>query len=341
MATNPKLEFYCFELAPKNEDEEKTFKDFIIDELGGRRSHSDHQLFIRCYDYFVKQLSGEHAKDDKLKKRVKLEKKNNKHYSKRPSASAENYIISGVINGGPYGRDGLISKSDDDNDNDPLKETNTILSYFYFLAYLPLDYDKGFFMIHSNSNDDSITRVFKGFITKIFKGKYYNTARPSSYCPQIFKDDFKEGAVLGTVQFQNTFVENTFSTNESYYDFGAYDIKIIATPKNKSVPAEAAPGFFEILRKKSFVFRDKNINLEEFEKANYTTKNKKSKTERTFEWNKSDHDFVPVVQLKNRINSFYPDGTPDFVELHQFCIDIFHNEIIGEIRPDSYVAKLI
>lgn len=341
MAINPKLEFYRFTLNHKKDDF-KTFRDFAIEELKVGKNSTDEKVVEACFKHFVKSLTTEYAKDDKLKKKIGFEKKKsiNKHHDKGPSFDSSLYTIFGVINGGAYGRDRIISNNDDEEDSSSLGINKSVLMYFYFYAYLPPDHNEGFFMIHSNSKDESITTLFRSYMTNIFKGNNFFKAVPQEFCPKSFQDEFKNGAVLKNMTFKTSFVDNVHNTDGISQLLQHYDIKIEATPKNKALSGTVAKAFFDKLSSKFFGSKSKGKKLEDFDRTTLVLESDiTSGSQKTFEWNAKDNDFVPVVYLDGRINKKNADETPDFEELKKYCSTIFRDEILAELRPDLYVTK--
>ena len=114
MALRPKLEFYTIKLVAKDLAY-NTFREFAIQELYERRPSSDAQIMYKLFDYFMKQLATDNAKDKSIKKQLKLIKtSSNKHLENRPVVNVQKNIIYGVINGGRFGRDGMMSDSSAD-----------------------------------------------------------------------------------------------------------------------------------------------------------------------------------------------------------------------------------
>ena len=341
MATNPKLEFYLFNLKHKKKDS-ATFKDFVLDELGGRPRESDDTLFKRIFSHFKDNLGSKHAKNNTLKKMLKLEKgKNNTHLSKQPKPNSTDFTISGVINGGPYGRDRILGDTQDDEESAKLGESKVIYLYFYFYAYFPLDHDQGFFAIHSNNVDESITALFRNYISKIFSGKNYNKGNATVFCPKSFQDDFKNDALIQSIVFEEKYLDNTFNTSTSVLNLPEYQIKIEAIPKSGKIPFIDAEKVMNYFAKMFFGKKDHGKQLENFDSTKVKTKkNKKSKSTKVFEWNKRDSNFVPVVYLKDIIDKFNQDGTPDFEALETYCKMLFKDDILKEIRPDLNVVRV-
>lgn len=337
---NPKLEFYRFKLKHKNEDF-KTFREFAIDELRvGQRSKNE-TVVKALFKYFINSLDGDYSKDDKLKKQIVLIKKKsvNKYLDKRPAFDSSTNTIYGVINGGHYGRDRILSDVEDQEDSSVLEQNKSVLLYFYFYLYLPTDHNEGCFIIHSNGVDESITRLFRNFISNVFKGNSYFKVQCESFCPKSFQDEFKKGATLKSMSFKETFVESTHNTDGLSSLMQQYDIKIEAIPKNKSIAITEAAKVRSFLAKKIFGSNKSPKTLDDFDETKIRTENPVTDSKKTFEWNTKDSDFVPVVYLKGRVGKNNPDGTPDFEELAQLCNNYFNDEVLPELRPDLYVSR--
>lgn len=340
MSINPKLEFYRFKLNHKNE-EFKTFRDFATEELKISSSSTNEKVVEACFKYFIKSLEGEYSKDNKLKKQIVVIKKKsvNKHLDKQPTFKSESNIIYGVINGGPYGRDRILSDIDNQEESSILGQNKSVLLYFYFLLYVPTDHNEGCFIIHSNGFDESITGLFRNFISNIFKGHSYYKAQPESFCPKSFQNEFKKGAVLRSMTFKKSFIENVHTTDGLAELIQQYDIKIQAVPKNKNIPITESHKIRDFFSKKLFGSKSNPKQLNDFDETKIQTENPVTDSKKIFEWNSKDNEFVPVVYLNGRIKNKNSDGTPDFEELGKLCLNYFNDEVLPEIRPDLYVTK--
>lgn len=337
---NPKLEFYKVKLNDRNRDF-VTFRNFAVEVLGVGENSTDATVFKELHSHFIKSLKEEYSKSDILKKRIYLEAKRkiNKHIDKKPNFDSTKYIISGVINGGKYGTDRTISNNDDENDSTTLGINKTVASYFFIFLYLPPDHNEGFFIIHSNSKEDTITNIFKHYVSHLFKCKSFFKASVKEFCPKVFQDEFLKGSTIQKMTFETNIVDNVSSKYGISYLLNEYQIKIEAIPKNNQISARNISDFINVMRDKFFGTLSKTKKLNDFEKKQTTLKGNFGSGTKTFQWDISDNDFIPVVYLKDRITKYNSDGTPDFDELKEFCMNIFNDEILSEIRPDLYVTK--
>ena len=240
MALRPKLEFYTLKLVSKDL-EYKTFRDFAIEELYQRRPSSDAQIINKLFDHFMNGLVTDIAKDRRIKKQLKLIKTaSNKHLANRPVVNVQKNIIYGVINGGRFGRDGMMSDSSANaEDANAFGKNKTILRYYYFLLYLPLDHSEGCFIIHSNSKEETITDMFKVYIERLFKGGNYKRPALNIFCPKSFQEEFQNEAIIKSLEFSNTYRDEVFTDEGMRTYQQLYDVKIEIKPKDGDIPLTA------------------------------------------------------------------------------------------------------
>ncbi len=336
MALRPKLEFYTLKLVSKDL-EYKTFRDFAIEELYQRRPSSDDLIMKKLFDHFMNGLVTDKAKSDSIKKQLKLIKTaSNKHLDKAPDVDVQKNIIYGVLNGGRYGRDGMMSDSSAiEEDAKAFGKNKTILRYYYFLLYLPLDYDEGCFIIHSNSKEETITDIFKVYVERLFKGEHFKRPSLNMFCPISFQKEFQKEAIIKSLEFSNTYRDEVF-TEEGFGTYQQlYDVKIEIKPKEGDVSFSAKYKILNLLRQLGFSrSRKATEELTSFENKKMTLSSPFSKTDRTFNFDDENLDVIPVVYLEGRINNFNDDDTPEFNELNQLCQNLFKNEVLPQIRPD-------
>lgn len=341
MALRTKLEFYTLKLVSKNL-EYKTFRDFAIQELYERRPSSETQIMNKLFDYFMSQLVTEMAKDRNIKKQLKLIKtSSNKHLKYKPTVDVQKNIIYGVINGGRFGRDGMMSDSTAEaEDASAFGKNKTILRYYYFLLYLPLDHDEGCFIIHSNSKEETITDMFKVYIEKLFRRGVFQRPALNMFCPQSFQDEFKEVAIIKSLEFRNTFLDEVF-TNDGMHSYqNEYDVKIEIRPKNRDIPITAKTELTPFLSKLGFNCNERETEqLTNFESKRVTLNSPFSKSNRSFDFDDENINVIPVVYLEDRIIHYNDDGTPDFDELNQLCQKLFQDEVLPEIKPDMLLTQ--
>lgn len=339
MALRPKLEFYKIKLVSITNDD-KTFRDFAVDELYKRKPSLNAQIMNKLFDHFISKLTSRIAKDDKIKKQLKLIKTSaNIHLKHQPQVDVRNNIIYGVINGGRYGRNGMMSDSSTKSeDASSFDKNKTILRYYYFLLYLPLDYSEGCLIIHSNSKEETITEVFKTYIAKLFQGKYYRKAALFSFCPNSFQKEFEKGAIIKSLEFSNSYLENIFADDGIKSCLKGYEVKIEIKPKNNNLSLTDKSIVRRFISQLGFVRnKEGKDRLTDFRSKRMKLNNPSTNSNDSFDIDDENLEVKPVVFLDGRITKFNDDDTPDFDELNYYCQNLFINEILPEIRPDLYV----
>lgn len=340
MAINPKIEFYRFKLNHR-QGEFKTFKNFVEDELGVRRPLDDTKAMKHLLAFFISSLSGNYAKDDKIKKQIKLEGRRdiNMYLDYKPKI-IEGNIICGVINGGPYGRDRIVADVTDPSEGSKIGKNKSILQYYYILLYLPLDHNEGCFIIHSNGKEETITNIFRRFISNIFKGTNYKQMLLDTFCPKSFQDEFKKGAVIKSLEFKDTMVDSIHTPDGISEVLKRFDIRIEAIPNDKNISVTESIKLKDIFAKYIFGQVQKGKSLKDFDETKISLLNPVDKSTKTFEWGLKDEEFVPVVYLDGRVQNSNPDDTPNFEELDKLCQNYFKDEVLPEIRPELFVNRI-
>jgi len=341
MAENPKIEFFRIRLKAKSKKTEKTFRDFAIDELNGDIDITNEDAFKLCFNHFISRIQTGHSKNAKHKKTITIisDPKTNPYHTLQPKLRIKENIISGVISGGPYDKDAIVSNIADVADNSILGKNKSILLPYYIFVYLPSDHSEGFFAIHSNSVEETVTHIVKRYISILFTGSNFLKAELYPYVPQSFQDEFKDGALIKSMTFSSTIIDNITPTSKPINSIlNEYDINIQIVPKKTQISILDSPKLLKFINKMTFTKNDKDsVKLEGFKKKKFIAKNQITKKEKVFEWNSKDHSFQPTIYLNGRVE--INDGTPDFKELDELCMNLFEGEIKPELRPDLNVSK--
>lgn len=340
--SNPKLEFFRFTLSHKSESI-KTFRDFMVENGKATRKQQENSIFASLYKYVMEKPSSDFEANDSLKKVITVigKKKINKHFDERPMPEYPACIISGVVNGGPFGKNRILANIGDKEDMKEITPAQPVLQYYYVFLYLPLDHNEGFIMVHSDSADETITQAFRRYVSELFKIGDYKKPVVSVYVPKHFRKEYKDGAVLQSMTFVNTELSNDLEDNDPLKNYtGEYEVRITFTPKSEEKAdlskLEMVKNFFTRNR---FGTRQINRGLDEFGKCTVSTKNNDTNSTKTFDWNNREEELQPAVFLKDRV-AIGEDGTPVFSALNDFCHQLFKDKILPELRPDLYVHRM-
>jgi len=339
---NPKLEFFRFKLNHKSENY-KTFRDYMVETGKATRRQQDNRIFAALYKYVMEKPKNDFETNDSLKKVVTLigNTRYNKHYEERPKPQYPACIISGVMNGGPYGKERILTKLGEKDNMSNITSSQPVLQYYYIFLYLPLDHNEGFLMVHSDSAEETITQAYRKYVADLFKGGSYKKPVMQTFVPKHFRDEYKDGAVLQSMSFVNTELSDDMEEDNPMREIaGEYEVKVTFTPKG------AVKANFEMFQNvKNFFMRNRlgteqfSRGLNEFSRCSVSTKNEETNTGKIIEWNNLDQEILPVVYLKDRVQ-IGEDGTPVFSSLDRFCHDLFNTQILPEIRPDLDVQRV-
>ena len=339
---NPKLEFFRFKLNHRTE-RFKTFRQFMVENGKARSRQQDSTIFAELFKYVMEKPVNDFEKNDSLKKVVTLiaNKKINKHFDEKPKVKYPACIISGVINGGPFGKERILTNLGEKKEASSIQSSQPVLQYYYIFLYLPLDHNEGFLMVHSDSAEETITQAYRKYVVELFSLGDYKKPSMQVFVPKHFRDEYKEGAVLQSISFVNTEVSADLEENDPMREIaGEYDVRITFTPKGV---ARANFNMLENVRnffmRNRFGTREMSKGLDEFRKCSVSTKNEDTNTGKVIEWNNLDQEIRPVVYLTGRVE-IGDDGTPVFNRLDEFCHNLFINQILPEIRPDQYVDRV-
>lgn len=340
--SNPKLEFFRFKLNHKSGNY-KTFRDFMVENGKATRRQQDSTIFGSLFKYVMEKPKNDFEKNDSLKKVVTLigNRNINKHYDERPRIKYPACIISGVINGGPFGKERILTNLGEKKDASNIRSTQPVLQYYYIFLYLPMDYNEGFLMVHSDSAEETITQAYRKYVADLFKMGDYKKPVMQSFVPKHFRDEYKDGAVLQSMSFVNTELSDDMEEDNPMREIaGEYEVRVTFTPKGA---VKANFSMFQNVR--NFFMRNRlgteqfSRGLNEFSRCSVSTKNEETNTSKIIEWNNLDQEILPVVYLKDRVQ-IGADGTPVFSNLDTFCHNLFNTEILPEIRPDKNVQRV-
>lgn len=339
---NPKLDFFRFKLKHKS-GANKTFREFMLESCKCTNRDSDSRIFGKLFEYFMNELKTDFAKNDSIKKVMTLISNKgrrviNKHWDERPKPDLAKNIIAGVVNGGTYGKERIVTKLSKKDESNNLAVDQPVLQYYYIFLYLPVDHNEGFMMIHTDSAEESISNFARNYIAKLFSIGDYQKPTMRIFAPKCFQDEYRQGAVVKSMSFQTTYVDNQIENGDPIKDvMSDYDVKINITPRGDG---DKSLGVMESIRNylKSRFFGVDNYKkqLEEFDKCTVNTENKDTKSRKTFDWNMRDSELTPVVYLDGKV-AINDDGTVNFAALDRYCKNLFEDQILIELRPDNYV----
>ena len=342
----PKLEFFRFSLKHKKEIT-KTFRDFMLENNMCDNTDTDEIIFSKLYDFFMVKLKKDFATNDQQKKCLTLIQNPigrtiNRYWDMRPKSQNDRFIISGVLNGGTYGKERILTNILDKQEVDSLLYNQPVLQYYYIFAYFPLDSAEGFFMIHTDSAQESIAGFMRKYISDLFKCRDYLKPEMVIYAPKALQDKFREDAHITSLSFKTMMVGDKFEEDDPIKDeLSEYEVSITIKPKkDKSIGMSLAERFRAHFISKMFGTQDNPHVLEQFEDCRVGTKNEEMKAHKVFKWNTKEAAFAPVVYLTEDMILFNEDKTPHFNSLATFCDNLFKEIILPELRIENNVERV-
>lgn len=338
-AYNPKLDFFRVRLNPKSE-EFKTFRDFTLETLNKRAVCTNDQLLVHLSDYFVNSLQGDDAIDNKKSKQIRwLNKSANLYREFKPKAEITNSIIWGVVSGGRFGRNGLITGKtvdDDENSTSRLAPDKAVHRYSYFTFYVPMDHDEGCLIVHSNSRDESVADVFVTFISRLLSNKEYKKPSITRFCPTYFQKQFRDHCFLKQINLRSSYVDKHIEKIGLQDRIEEYDVQVLITPRRRD-----GHGHFSISDAKGLLKRwqvrrlqDELVSFEHFGTRKVTMEDETTKHVQTFEIDNDELELCPIVDVQTILgeSDFELDGTPKIMPLHQKVVEILEEKVIPELR---------
>ena len=343
-AYNPRLDFYRVLLNHKD-DEFKTFHDFMCEVLNKKRVNTSKQLLVSLSDYLVSSLQGDMAVDTKTNKQVRWLNKNAniyRTYRPKPDENSDS-IIYGVLSGGRYGRNGMITSkevSEDEGSTSALKPNSAVHKYCYFALYAPMDHNEGCLVVHSNSRDESVADVIVKLITRMFYKGQYKKPSVSRFCPQYLQQQFKDRSVLKQINIRNSYIskdiDNIGVQNKDQDPFNNYSVQIIITPYHQSEDVQSdVNNARNLLSRLGFVRNTATTSLDKFKMRKVTMEDSTTKHVQTFEIDKDEIELCPIIDVRSILpndEDYQIDGTPLIDKLHGAVIQILQNQVIPELR---------
>ncbi|MCW4469098.1 hypothetical protein OGH69_08995 [Flavobacterium sp. MFBS3-15] len=325
---NPKIEVYRVILSPSSERRKEfySFREFFIKKYGLKENAKDDKIFNKFFTDMFKSDNPDYNEDGKRRKAFRL--------SNDVKKGVNNFVIHGVLEGGPYD----VGKSTGDRrtkrESKKLGKNIIIQDDFYFLLQTKLDKKVGILILQSYGTD-KIDDIFRPFIKKLFKltGQTYE-AVVAPHFPTSFADLARNTAIVSELNYQtNNLVVNQLSEDGRDKLSGKFNVKIIITPVNESIPVQSLPKWKKIINKALFKFPENEMELESFNtKAGYL-KSDTLKNPARFEINNDNISIQPSIYLE-KIDSVVinENGNPDWETLKVYCI----NELLPELEEEIY-----
>lgn len=233
-----------------------------------------------------------------------------------------------------------MSDLDKKDESGKISSNQPVLQYYYIFLYLPLDHNEGLLMVHSDSADETITQAMRNYVASLFAIGDYKKPVMTAFAPMSFEKEYKDGAIINSMSFAKTVISSQIEDDDPAKEsVNEFDVKITLTLKDENADLSKAEAIRKFFSRRLFGTKEVNYRLEEFDKCTVGTKNKETKSTKTFDWNIRDQELRPVVYLNDRV-AMEDDGTPNFVALNNYCHQIFADIIKQDLRPDLNVKRM-
>lgn len=342
MAHDPKLEIYTIKLTCKEPGVKGDFRDLFrlkLDYSKLKPPITDEDIFKTYHQDFLKEVAKKDYNRDEGKKKgftIAYEHTANgrRKQSRVCSPFNETEILTGILDGGHYGRRRNLGIVEDTTKENKIKPNNVVGDLYYFLIYTPLNHNVGVVMIQAYSQD-KISDVFCKYLEKYFKIEKKFQATFTPYFPDSLKDKYLNGATFDSFKFSTGWiVKGDF--DELVPNEYELNVKVGITDKNlKKVPVGKIPSLLSIFGKSKL----KIEGGDEKELGNFKVKNAKIENEnRKLSVELDNEDKIrPVLFLKDYVPVV--DGMPDFDKLESYCKELLE-EIKEKLLPENAIADL-
>ena len=342
MPQEPKLELYILRLNVKKSLEKKVFRDFYrtlsgYSSLGSNKTQED--IFKVFYQDFVSKITQEKYQKSKTKNKgftILVQTVDNISKTSLSSPSNANEIISGVLKGGPFGRQSDIGLLSDTSKAAPINTDNIINDQFYFLLYTPFDHSAGVLMVQGYS-ELKISDVFREHLLDYFTYGKSIESEVEYFVPKSFKDEFLKDATLKSFKFTTGLIIRG-GFEDDIPDNYKCEIKVEIIDKNANIEQNSwkkiIASFGQTLLR---ISENNQTKLEDFPKktARITGNSGRNLPVKIDD----DYDVRPVILLSEIGIQNDETGRPDFIALDTYCRTLLE-DIKQEILPTNAIKEL-
>lgn len=195
MARTLKLDCITLSVTKKGDDEPCSFDEFFSYTFKGKVIHRPFRDFFIAY---VESFSGKFLASAGVSKAINLDTNSVQWNSGKRT-------ISGFVEGGNTGGTSDVKESNDASVTlFSFKPEHVSAEPFYFLLWMPKDYDKGVLLVQGYTNS-TVTDVFKQTLLEFFRLQCPSYAlRTGTYVDKASIDRFMEEAKINSVTFRRT-----------------------------------------------------------------------------------------------------------------------------------------
>lgn len=328
MAHNPKLNVYIISLKPKQQDENKTFRDFLKEKYSTQADLSDKALMEYLFESFVNGVGQDKFhKDDKNKKVIGIADSN----ILPMTLHSDKCMLDGVIEGGKYGILREYQDTEKTEEKAEIKPNYAVLDKYYILLN-PVLNDKYAVLLCQSYTEESIQGAINELIKELFSGcdNFFNVD-VEPFVPKRLKEKYEKSSGIRMFSFTSPLplTESLRSTvTEAAQEF---EVEVRVRPVSHKLPINSS-GTRKIVQAVSKMTLEHQtlgegkghiyISDENGRNANYDIA-------------KDIQSIRPTIYLSDEgITSDKQTGLPDFVAIQKYC-----HELLTEIKTERNINQ--
>lgn len=345
MSHDPKLEIYKLTLVNKADGRLVRFRESFRENVKSIASLpkpiEDTSIYREFYKHFLDSIDNGkgYKKNDKKEKAYKIAKdeiEKGKPKSIVNSITDDNFIISGLLEGGKYGIKRNLGDIDNIDVNSDIKQNHVVGDRFFFLLFAPINQKVGILLIQGYT-EIKLSDVFRDHIVEYFKVDKKIGCETELFIPESLKQKYLSNAIFKSAKFSSGFV---LKNNFEDADDKNYDIEVKIEIIDKSAKKTGFRKWNNLLNKfgqATISLADKiDIKLESFQKKSAKMVGKGKEFPIDF----SDEDNIkPVILLIDQGITIKEGRIPDFDQIETYCKNLL-KDIISEINPENAVTDI-
>ena len=344
MSHDPKLEIYKIKLYNKEDGRLTKFRESFRENIPSisalPKPIEDSHFYREFYKHFLNSIDlGKYKTNEKKDKAYKIAKDKLDDGSLKSCINKptdDNFIISGLLQGGKYNVKRILGEVNDANITSDISTSHVVGDRFFFLLYAPINSHTGLLLIQGYT-EVKISDVFRDHIKEYFQAPKKINCEFEIFVPDSLKDKYLKNAVFSSAKFSSEFkIYNGFEDIENK----ELELEVRIEIVDKSGKKSKYTNFAEMLKafgNTVFTFpNDVKRKLQLFEKKSA----KMQGTGKTFPIDFDDEDNIrPTILLKDQGIEIKAGKIPNFDQIEIFCRNLLR-DIISEINPENAVKDI-
>ena len=338
MALNPKLNIYVLTLNPRDKNSSPTFRDLLSAKYSLDRKLDDNELQLKLYQDFLDKVGKDNFRNDtESKKVIGVSKYDGQEGKSSIYYSSIKNLISGIIDGGQYGRLRAYANINNKEHKTILNTDEAVLDKFYICLCTPLNSMTGFLFIQSYT-EASIQEPVKKFIQELleFQNNFFSLLI-TPYIPKKFIEYYHKNAHIRMFSYRSKIpVSKIMRKNQILFKNQPFDVEINIKPIEDIVLDEETVGALdEAFSKTKF----DNLSLGDFGDRSVYIKNGMQHNAH-FDITKGIQNIRPTIYLEEEgIGIDKETGQPDFGQIKSYVENLLE-EVKNEYNDQDEVEEL-